>query len=143
VARQTVEVVERGLVTFQERGLDAWLEQFVAEDAVYVQDPSVGPEARTRHGHDGWREGVSDFVSQFDGWEAEFHETVDAGDDRAIVIWSDSGRGKVSGALVERRRMALLHTVRDDLVVHTVQYAHAEDALAAVGMAGPQRPGQG
>ncbi len=134
MSRENVEVVRRGLQVFEADGLDAWLEQFVAPDAVYVQDASVGPEAQTRVGWDGWREGVTLWAQEFDDWRVEFREVLDAGDDRVVLIWHDHGRGKRSGVPVDRPMAAFVHTVREGRIVHTVQYARAEDALAAAGL---------
>jgi ketosteroid isomerase-like protein len=134
MSRENVEVVRRGLEVFDTEGLDAWLEQFVAPDAVYIQDAMVGPEAQTRFGWDGWRAAVTAWSEEFDDWRVEFHEVLDAGDDRVVFTWSDHGRGKLSGALVERPVAAFVHTLRDGKIVHSVQYGRDEDALEAVGL---------
>jgi ketosteroid isomerase-like protein len=134
MSRENVEVVKRGLDVLQAEGLDAWLEQFVAPDAVYVQNASVGPEAQTWFGWDGWRAAVTAWSEEFDDWRVEFHEVLDAGDDRVVFTWHEHGRGRRSGVVVERPKAAFVHTLRDGKIVHSVQYGLAEEALEAVGL---------
>jgi len=50
------------------------------------------------------------------------------------VTWSDHGRGKVSGVMVDRPKAAFVHTLRDGKIVHTVQYVLADEALEAAGL---------
>ena len=115
-------------------GIRAWLEQFVDPDSLFVQDALVWPEAGTWHGHDGWRAVVAAWVAQFDEWTVEFHDVLDVGDGRVVVVFSDSGIGRQSGVLVQRPKGAFVYTMRDGKVVHTEQYGLAEDALRAVGL---------
>jgi ketosteroid isomerase-like protein len=134
MSRENVEAVKRGWDVFAAEGLDAWLEQFVAPDAVFVQDVSVVPDAQTWLGWDGWRAAVTGWSAEFDDWGAELHEVLDAGGDRVVVTWSDRGRGKRSGVIVDRPVAAFVHTLRGGRIFHTVQYGRAEDALEAVGL---------
>ncbi len=135
MSRENVEVVRRALKVFQERGLDAWLEEFVAPDAVLVQKASVAvPEAGTWVGWDGWRATLKVWTDEFDDWGVDFLQLLDAGDDRVVATWRDHGRGKRSGIFVERPEGAFVHTIRDAKIVHTVQYGLAEEALEAVGL---------
>jgi ketosteroid isomerase-like protein len=134
MSRENVELVKGGWQVFDAEGLDAWLERFVAPDAVYVQDASVAvPDLQTWYGWDGWRAALAVWWEEFDEWGVEVHDFLDAGDDRVVITWSDHGRGRRSGVLVERPG-AFVHTVRDGRIVHTVQYGRPEAALEAVGL---------
>lgn len=133
MSRENIEVVRRGWEVFEAKGLDAWLEQFVAPDAVFIQLSSVVPDAQTWFGWDGWKAAVTGWSDEFDDWRAEFDEALDAGDDRVVVTWRDHGRGKSSGVSVERPG-AFVHTLRDGTIIHTVQYGRVEDALEAAGL---------
>src|SRR5437870_4320542 len=97
MSQENVEIVKRGLEVFEAEGLDSWLKQFVAPDAVFVQLSSVVVDAQTWHGWEGWRAAVTGWTEEFDEWGAEFHEVIDAGGDRVVVPWRDHGRGKLSG----------------------------------------------
>jgi ketosteroid isomerase-like protein len=134
MSRENVEIVRQGWEVFEADGLDAWLKQFVAPDAIFIQDDSVVPDAQTWTGWDGWRAAVTAWSEEFDGWRAELHEVLDAGVDRVVVTWRDHGRGRRSGVVVERPEAAFIHTLRDGRIVHTVQYERAERALEAVGL---------
>ena len=70
----------------------------------------------------------------FEGWDVTFHDLIDVGGEDVLVLWADSGRGKVSGVLVERPRGAFLHTLSPGKIVRTVQYGSVDEALAAVGL---------
>ena len=134
MSQENVEVVKRGWEVFGADGLDAWLEQFVAPDAVFVQDASVVPDAQTWFGWDGWRAAVTGWSAEFDDWGVELREVLDAGGDRVVATWSDHGRGRRSGVIVERPVGAFVHTLRDGAITHTVKYGRAADALEAVGL---------
>ena len=131
-----VELVWSGIKVFQEQGLDAWLEQFVAHDTVFIQTLSVGPEAQTWHGHDGWRAAVAAWSDEFDDWQLEFHDVLDAGDGLVVLVFSDRGRGKRSGIWVQRPKAGFIYTLREGKIVHSVQYGLAEEALEAAGLGG-------
>ena len=136
MSQESVELVRRGWKVFESEGLEAWLKDFVAEDAQLIQRPSVGvvDSPRTWYGWDGWRTTVSEWAAEWEGWEVHFHDLIDAGGEDVLVIWSDRGRGKLSGALVERPSSAFLHTVSQGKIVRTVQYGSADEALEAVGL---------
>lgn len=134
MSREQVDLVRRGIEVWREEGPDAWIDRFIAQDAVFVQDTSVGPDARTWSGQDGWRAAIREWVSAFDDWSVDFEDAVDAGDGRVLVVFSDSGRGQDSGVLVERPRAAMIHTVRDGKIVHTLQYGRVEEAFDALGL---------
>lgn len=131
---ENVDAVRQALAVFERDGLDRWLEHIVAPDAVYTQNTSVGPDAQTQVGWDGWTEAVTGWAEAFDEWGVDFHEALDAGDDRVVVTWTDRGRGKRSGAIVQRPMGAFVHTLHAGKIIHTVQYGRAEDALEAVGL---------
>jgi ketosteroid isomerase-like protein len=74
------------------------------------------------------------FLGTWEEYEIEFERFFDAGDE-VLVIVRDRGRGKASGALVERR-WAQLWTVRDGKVVRFRPYAEPQAGLEAAGLAG-------
>ena len=136
MSRESVEWIRRGWEIFENEGLDAWLNAFVAEDAQLIQRPSVAivDLPRTRQGWDGWRASVVEWAGAFEEWEVDLLDIIDAGGEDVLAVWSDRGRGKLSGALVERPSGAFLHPVSQGKIVRTVQYGSADEALEAVGL---------
>src|SRR5215208_5279419 len=120
-----LEVMRRGLKVFEADGLDAWLEQFVAPDAVFIQDASVAvPDAGKWFGWDGWRAAVTLWTQEFGDWD------IDAADRVAVrQIWHGVGSGPESSM-----EMTNVITVRQGRIVYQeFSWDHAE-ALETLGL---------
>jgi uncharacterized protein len=89
------------------------------------------PEAAVVHGRDAVLSFFRNFLGTWESYAAEFEEYIDAGD-HVIALIHDRGRGKASGAAVERR-FAQLWTVRDGKVVRFRAFATVDEALRAAG----------
>jgi ketosteroid isomerase-like protein len=70
-----------------------------------------------------------------DSFEIEAHEIRDVGGDRVVVIGRGRWRGPGSGVEVESP-VALVVTVRDGKLTHSIDYLSHREALEAVGLAG-------
>jgi ketosteroid isomerase-like protein len=84
-------------------------------------------------GHEGlgrwwreWHEGWEDY-------ESVLEELIEAGD-QVITVVTERGRGKASGAEVERRESAGLWTLRDGKVTRVVWFPSREEALEVAGL---------
>jgi ketosteroid isomerase-like protein len=86
----------------------------------------------------GGKEAALDLYRDFWGTWAEYVlepvEIIDAGQDRVIVVQDERGKGKGSGAPFERRRWAVLYTLRDAKIVRIEHFRERRDALEAAGL---------
>jgi hypothetical protein len=58
---------------------------------------------------------------------------LDAGGDQVVILARESGRGRTTGASVERELGEIL-TVRDDKLIRLVMYGSWDEALEAAGL---------
>ena len=96
------------------------------------EDPRF-PEAGVFRGQDAVRSYFAQFTEQFDEFRFELEDVLDAGDDRAILLFHIHGRGKDSGAVFEERP-AWVQTIRDGKAVRIEAYLDRGEALEAVGL---------
>jgi ketosteroid isomerase-like protein len=96
-----------------------------------------GPDAGSWNGVAGMVEAFRDFLSAWKGWRVKAEEYLQLDEERVLVPYHFSARGKTSGAEVGqmRTRGASLFHVRDGKVTKIVQYMDRERALADVGLA--------
>jgi ketosteroid isomerase-like protein len=77
-------------------------------------------------------EGMRDFLSAWKGLRSEAEEYVELDNERVLVLFRFSGRGKTSGLALEEIRPTGAHLfhVRDGRVTRLVVYFDRERALA-------------
>jgi ketosteroid isomerase-like protein len=92
---------------------------------------SVGAGGDVYRGHDGLRRFFREWHEAWDRVEYDFDDLLDAGDNHVITLVTRRGRGRVSGAEVERQ-LALVWTLRDARVVRVEWFPTAEEARRAV-----------
>jgi ketosteroid isomerase-like protein len=92
------------------------------------------PEGRVWHGHDGIREAFRIWLGAWEDYSQSWDEVIDTGDGSIVVVGSEGGRGKGSGAEM-RQRVFALHTLRDGQAVSIRFFGSREDVLAAAGIA--------
>jgi uncharacterized protein len=92
------------------------------------------PDTGVVHGPAAVQTFFRSYLGTWDDYEIDFDQYLDVGDE-VLVIVHDRGRGKGSGALVERH-WAQLWTVRDGKVVRFRAYANPQAGLEAAGLAG-------
>ena len=91
-----------------------------------------GPSPGTWLGVDGMLEGWRDFLGAWEDWRAAAEDYRELDDERVLVLFHFTARGKASGleAGEIRTRGANLFHVRDGKVTRLVAYSHRERALA-------------
>ena len=136
MAEAEVEAVKRGIEVFESRGFEAWLTEFVAPDAQFIQHPSMDivDAPAIYHGWDGWRTAVAEWTEAFDEWQVLPGTVFDAGGSDVLLAWSDHGRGRESGLSVERPDNAFIHTLSQGKIVRTVQYGSEAEARMQAGL---------
>jgi ketosteroid isomerase-like protein len=83
-------------------------------------------------GHQGLRDFFREWNEAWEGVDYSYDELIDAGD-QVVSIVTRHGRGRASGAEVERP-FALVWTVRDGKVVRVVWFLARTEALEAAGL---------
>lgn len=87
---------------------------------------------RDLRGHAGVAELMTTITAEFSEFEAHPEEIIDAGD-RVVVVVFQRGRGRASGAEVERR-VGQVWTVCDGKAVRWQIFKDRSEALEAVGL---------
>jgi ketosteroid isomerase-like protein len=84
-------------------------------------------------GMGGFRQSLMDFDTDWETWQQELDDFLDAGDDAVIVLGHLVARGKSSGAPVEGPWAALV-TLREGRMTSTRFFVNKEEALEAAGL---------
>jgi ketosteroid isomerase-like protein len=92
-------------------------------------NPPEAVEPGTRKGLDAFRTAAESVADTFEGASVDIEEFFDAGD-RIVVVATLRGRGRGSGADVERRQ-GYVWTLRDGKAIRFQWFNSAEDALEA------------
>jgi ketosteroid isomerase-like protein len=125
--RENLELVREALAAFLRGELDRAFE-FAHPDMVSFRAPPL-PDPQTYRGIEGVLQMYADWTADFEEFEMEVAELVDAGD-RVIVEMIQRGVGKASGALVEGR-FWFVYTVADGRIARQDVYGSKEQALRA------------
>jgi uncharacterized protein len=127
MSQENVETVRKAHDAFMRRDNQA---------AMAFYDPQVEifgeMDGRIYRGLDGVRDFFRDWLGVWDEYGSEVEEWIDAGD-HAIAVVHSWGRGKQSGAAVERRE-AHVWTLRDGKLWRLRLYPTKGEALEAVGL---------
>jgi ketosteroid isomerase-like protein len=100
-------------------------------DVEWVNPPEA-VEPGTRKGIDAFRTAAESVADTFEGASVDIEEFFDAGN-RVVVIATLRGRGRGSGADVERRQ-GYVWTLRDGKAIRFQWFNSAEDALESAGL---------
>ena len=129
MSQQYVELAREAWDALSREGVGGLL-PFLDPEIEWVSVPGFLPDAEDRRGHEGvvaWFEQIGELFEDT-SWEEQ--ELVEVGD-RLMIASRATGRGRVSGAVVET---ALFHAVRvrDGKMVRLESFLSREEALAAV-----------
>jgi ketosteroid isomerase-like protein len=134
VSEQTVELVRGAIEAFNRRDFDA-LAKVCHEDFEFVSVlTAIDASGATYRGVEAWREYFVRMDETWDDWRVEDVRFFEADDDRLAVIFRLTGRGKSSGAAVERE-VGASYTFRDGKLWRMHSYGEPQEALEAVGLA--------
>jgi ketosteroid isomerase-like protein len=137
VSRENVEIV-RGLAETFERGIregdpaKSFESAPIAADVEWVPAPGV-PGVERYRGAEGLAEFLRVWTEDFDDWSVTFDEVIDAGDDRVVLLVSQSGTGSGSGVPVELR-FAQIYELEAGIVTRIRFYLDRSEALEAAGL---------
>jgi ketosteroid isomerase-like protein len=85
------------------------------------------------HGHEAIDEAVTRYVGSFEDYAYEVERLTDLGSGAILAMVTETGRGKGSGAPVDRR-FTTLCTVIDGKIARITQFRTERDALEAAGL---------
>ena len=97
-----------------------------------MEQPPHLPDQRTYRGHDGLRQALLDWPSEWDDYRMEIRDISAVGPHVLVTVWQ-SGRGKASGVTVEDD-YTFVHEVQDGKQVRWLMFATREEALEALGI---------
>ena len=137
VSEENVEIVRRVLDAFQ-MGLEgddpgaAFDTGLVAVDAEWI--PGRGfPGPRSYRGREGFIAFMRTWTEDFDGWSNRIERLIDAGNNRVIGVFRQSGTGKGSRLPVEVR-LATVYELEGGQIVRMRIYLDPNEAFEAVGL---------
>jgi ketosteroid isomerase-like protein len=121
------ERVRRSYATLTTRGVDAWIDEFVAPDFIW----DVEPMGLSRYeGTAAFREFFADWTVAYAEWFAEPLEIVEFGDEIVVAEVHQGGRPHGSDQLVELR-WAQLAAWRGGRIVEAINFPTFDEACAA------------
>ena len=85
------------------------------------------------HGYEAIDEAVTRYVGAFEDYAYEVERLTDLGSGAILAVVTETGRGKGSGAPVDRS-YANLYTVIDGKIARITQFRTEQDALEAAGL---------
>ncbi len=100
MSRENMELVRRSWEAFNRQDLDAWFADIDPDVCVYPRPDEPGVKQVYR-GHDGLMAYLANWLSQWDRYEAEPLELIDAAD-RVLVVARERGRLEQQGIEVEQ-----------------------------------------
>ena len=134
MSQENVEIVRRGMEAFNENDFEGWFAITSTEIKLYPRpdEPGVLP---VYEGWDGVMEYMVNWYSQWDDYEGEPVEFLDAGDQVLVVLRE---RGRMQQGLEIEQEFSHSFTLRNGQLVEWRMYDSHEQALAAVGLSEPR-----
>ena len=129
MSQENVEIVRRMYDAFHAGDADATLAYF---DPDVVIDASHRVDGRVGQGREELVAIFGEWMDTWDEWREEVEEIRDAGDERVLVISTQRGRGKGSGAEWENR-FGMLYEIQGGKISRWTVYDDPSEALAAAG----------
>ncbi len=124
------ERIRRAYEVWNESGPAAVTDQFWAEDAVYREGPGW-PDAGVYRGRAAALERMRSLIELVGPIEVRLDELIDVGDGRFIACTSMVGEGANAPYT---QSFAVLHRLRDGLIVEADYYLDRAQALEAAGL---------
>jgi len=133
MSQENVEIVRDAVVAFNRGDLDAFLDEYWADDIDHRAAEGALDDRGPMHGKDAVRAYAQDWLDMFDDFKAESVELIDAGEDQVVAVVRNSGRAKLSGVETDVT-YAAVYTIRDGKIARGREYWTKEQALEAAGL---------
>ena len=131
MSRENVEIVRASWTAYAVGDYDASLGAY-ADNTVW-DDTRYRPDGAVHVGHGALIDVVRTWRGTWERHDTEVEDVLDAGGDRVAVVLRETGEGKGGGVQLTNR-WAVVVTVRDRKIAHTVVYRAPEEALEAAGL---------
>jgi len=128
VSRENLEIVERGIEAFNERGVEGII-PFIHPDFEATTPPNLASEPDTYRGHDGVRRWFDSFYEVMDQIRWDAHSFQQVGDE-VVVEFALRARGKTTG-LDFGQEAVMVWTLRDGKGIRIQLFETLDEALAA------------
>jgi uncharacterized protein len=132
MSQEDLAKVRRAYEVWNTSGPAAVIEQFWAEDAVYREGPGW-PDAGVYRGRAAALERMQSLVGLVGPIEVRIDDLLDLGDGRLVACVSNIGQDPTTAAPYTQS-FAVVHRLRDGLVVEADYYLDRAAALEAVGL---------
>jgi ketosteroid isomerase-like protein len=133
MSEQDANRIRRAYEVWNESGPEAVTERFWAEDAVYREGPGR-PNASVYRGRAAALAHMRALVDLVGPIEVRLDELIDVGDGRFVACTRIVGPGEASDAPYTQS-FAVVHRLRDGLIVEADYYLDRAEAVQAVGLA--------
>lgn len=132
MSRENLEIVERGIEAFNDRGVEGII-PYIHPEFEATTPPNLASEPDTYRGHDGVRRYWESFQDAMDEIRFEAKRFWTTGE-VVVVAMHITAKGKRTGIAVEQRT-AGVWTIRDRKAWRIQVYASPSEALESVGLA--------
>jgi ketosteroid isomerase-like protein len=130
VSRENLEMVQRGIVEFNARGVEGII-PFIHPDFEATTPPNLASEPDTYRGHDGLRRWFDSFDEAMDDIRWDTHDLQQVGE-KVVVEFTLRARGKTSG-LDFGQPAVMVWSFRDGKAIGIELFETLDEALAAAG----------
>jgi len=131
MSTEDLEAVRSAATAFVSGDLDRAAE--FLDPGVELYPPAEDPDVKDVYrGPEGAREWLENWLEAWEEFEFWVDDVIDAGD-RIVLIFSQRGRGKVSGVEIENT-LAGVGTLRDGKLVRGEVYLDVDEALRVAGV---------
>ena len=131
MSQENVELVR----SFYQAGDPSRFFDLLSEDVELDFSAYPVPDSRVVRGKDAAIDWSRRWWGTWDEYVLEANEIIDAGKDRVVVLQREHGRGKGSGAQLERR-WPVVYIIRTGKVARFQPFKTREQALEAAGLRG-------
>jgi ketosteroid isomerase-like protein len=131
MSQDDADRIRRAFEVWNESGPAAVTERFWAEDAVYREGPGW-PDAGVYRGRDAALERMQSLIDLLGPIEVRLDDLIEVGDGRFVACTWIVGQGADDAPYT--RSFAVVHRLRDGLVVEADYYLDRAQALEAVGL---------
>jgi ketosteroid isomerase-like protein len=128
VSRENLEIVERGIEAFNDRGV-AGIIPYIHPEFEATTPPNLASEPDTYRGHDGVRRWFDSFYEVMDQIRWDAHSFQQVGD-RVVVEFTLRARGKTTG-LDFGQEAVMVWSFRDGKGIRIELFETLDEALAA------------
>jgi uncharacterized protein len=131
MSRENVEAVRSVWDAYARRDVQA-MQILCSPDIVITQPPEV-PDSKQYEGLPGVAQSIEDWPRQWDDFQLDVVEVVDANESQVVAMTHQRGRGHTSGLELDFD-VAFVHTMRDGKISRVDMFLDRDQALEAVGL---------